>query len=130
MFEIATPQWTEQIPSYFLKKLVGGSVFHVHVLLHQIDDRCLAYTITFILDEGLGEYFSLVRANRTEGGMLSIPTQVELLLMDLGCAPTWLWQFDGVLRYVCEFAKETNHKVVKDSGAYDFKPILERSRFV
>ena len=129
MSEITLPPWAEQIPSYFLKKLVCGSVFHVHVTLHQVEDRCLAYRTTFILDEGLGEYFSFVRSNKTEEGTLSIPAQVELLLMDLGCAPTWLWQFDGRFRYVCEFAKETNPKVVKDSGAYDFQPILERSRF-
>ena len=116
---MADKTWAEQLPKRFRETLSCGGVFHVHVHVPLLRGHCLIFTVEFILAEGTGERFSLNFANHPEDG--SIPTQVELLLMDIDCAPTWSWHLNfvnsGGGMYIGEFAHYSNYKCVSDSRA-------------
>lgn len=102
--------------------LTCGSVFHVHAYALRKDakSRTMLIQLYLIANEGRGnEYFMLLANNQRE----SIPTQVELMLMDIGCEPTWGWSY-GNGRYHGEFAISRNHKVVDDSGAAAFPVVM------
>lgn len=104
-------------------ELVNGGVFHVHARpMFMPGGRCLTIRVALITEEGNGKRYEFLLANnQTE----NIPTQVELMLMDLDCAPTWAWDvsFSGGA-YQGQFARSRNHKVVSDSGCYRFEKVL------
>ena len=104
-------------------ELMNGGVFHVHARpMFMPGGRCLTIRVALITEEGNGKRYEFLLANnQTE----NIPTQVELMLMDLDCAPTWAWDvsFSGGA-YQGQFARSRNHKVVSDSGCYRFEKVL------
>lgn len=104
-------------------ELTSGRVFHVHVRpMFMPAGRCLTMRVALITEEGTGKRYEILMANNQVD---NIPTQVELALMDLDCAPTWFWDmsFSGNA-YQGQFARSRNHKVVDDSGCYRFEKIL------
>ena len=117
--------WVDQIPTHFLKEMLSGSVFHVYVTVEIYNNRCLLYHVMFTLNEGLGESVTLQFPNDTNNGILSIPEQVELLMMDVSCALTWNWTANKLQAdYVGEFAHQRNRKCISESNASQFAPIL------
>lgn len=82
--------------------------------------NCTYFELCLIEDEGYGTLYELtVPYNQVD----SIPVQVELLLMELNCAPTWFWHYTNA-EYHCQFANATNKKCVDDAGAHKF-PVLK-----
>lgn len=122
--------WAEQLPDEFRKSLMCGSVFHTHVFVEKHNEKCLLFHVQFRLVEGTGPQFSLYFANNHENGTVNIPSQVELLMMDIDCAPTWPWHYVPVSsrncreEYIGEFAHYNNYKCVGDSGASRFPVTL------
>lgn len=89
------------------RELTNGGVFIVYVRpFFNKQRRCLYYKVTFVLEEGWGERYSLYWVN---DGKNSIPVQVELKLMEIDCLPSWGWYWDG-RDYVGQFAHERNRK--------------------
>ena len=104
-------------------EITNGGVFHVYARpMFMPAGRCLTIRVKLIAQEGLGQEYDFLLANNQVD---NIPTQVELALMDLDCAPTWYWDisFSGAA-YQGQFARSRNHKVVSDSGAYRFEKVL------
>ena len=102
--------------------LTSGSVFHVEAypLRKNAKSRTMLIQLSLIASEGRGnEYFMLLANNQRE----SIPAQVELMLMDLGCEPTWRWTYNSG-HYHGEFAISRNWKVVSNSGAEEFPVVM------
>ena len=114
--------WAEQLPKEFLERMTCGRVFHVHIRPELYSGKCLLFKTDFRLEEGNGERFRLYFANHPEEG--SIPSQMELLLMDINCAPTWSWHQHQNGMYVGEFAHCQNYKCMDDSLADHFPIIL------
>ena len=99
-------------------ELTNGSVFSVeaHSIRRYVNTRTVAIKVMLrCFYDFDSAYFFILANNQRE----SIPTQVELKLMELECAPTWCWTYkNGV--YTSEFANIRNRKVISDSGSYSF----------
>ena len=115
--------WHDQLPQEFVERLQCGSVFHTHVDVALVWNRCIIFSVMFLLNEGLGVRRMLKFANDHKG-KYTIPEQVEMLMMDIDCAPTWVWTRYVNHRYVGQFAHYRNYKVVGDSGASRFDLVL------
>ena len=107
----------------FQTELTSGSVFSVYARpMSMPGGRCLTIRVRMTADEGAGRCFEILLANNQED---NIPTQVELMLMDLDCAATWMWDISfSQEAYQCQFARSRNPKTVGDSGAYRFEKVL------
>lgn len=91
--------------------LLNGSVFHAIVWESVTGVAC-----ELIGEEGLAwdSYYGFL-AN-PEG--LHPAIVVELVLMDVECIPTWIWNARPFKRYEGQFARIGNRKEVSDSGVY------------
>lgn len=94
------------------RDLTGGAVFHVAV-----EDRGSVLWVYLTANEGRGKRYRLILSRDWS---TSIPAQVELALMDIECAPTWVWGLASDRSYRCEFAHVTNPECLDDSGADRF----------
>ncbi len=103
--------------------LTSGAVFSVHVE-PVLTETTGAYLAILVANEGAGKEYKIVLPNKPENGNLA--AQCELALMEINAYPTWRWSkcgiranaFDGEFRVGNQ---STDHKAIRDSGAYDFK---------
>ena len=122
---MSNANWVNLLPKGFVEALTCGSVFHVNVVLEMMNKRCWAIHVWFLLDEGRGRGQVITITNDSQSEKLSVPEQLELMLMDIDCAPTWRWTDNAPFYDYCgEFAHYRNLKCVKDSGASRFTPII------
>ena len=115
--------WMAQLEEFFLSRMSCGSVFHVTPRIYTFGkENRVVLEIEIRLNEGTGlSRFVYVDRDVTT----TIPAQVELLMMDIECAPTWRWSANPYdTTYHGEFAHRMNHKVVSDSGAYNFPTLF------
>lgn len=116
--------WTDQLTKVFIDRMTCGSVFAVRARLFKLsNDNFTGIEIKIRPDEGNGPVrFIYIERDST----VSVPVQVELMFMDIECAPTWHWGAAyNMLVYYAEFANKRNLKVVKDSGADRYPVAVE-----
>lgn len=96
--------------------LIHGGVFSVvaqPIFNKQHSVRTIE--IRLVDREGHGDIWQHIILNDRK---TSIPEQVELLLLEIECLPTWFWhQANG--RYYGQFAHKTNHKCADVFSAED-----------
>lgn len=104
--------------------LTTGAVFSVHVEPVLTQTTTGAYLVILVANEGSGKEYQIVLPNKPGNGNLA--AQCELALMEINAYPTWRWSkcvigekgFHGQFRVGNQ---STDHKAIRDSGAYDFK---------
>lgn len=88
--------------------IVRGGVFSViarPIFNKQHSVRTI--NVELIEQEGLGDIWQHIILNDQK---ISVPEQVELMLLELECLPTWFWhEANGA--YHGQFAYKTNHKI-------------------
>lgn len=82
---------------------------------------CRIIQITVTPKEGYGQAFTW-RIVHISGE--SVPTVVELHMMEYGALCTWAWRSDYNGRYTADFAGERSLKAIRDSRSYTFPSIL------